>query len=273
MRKILQHLPETVNFIRQQYKKRIDTAIILGTGLNEVASSIDPELIIPYEKIPHFQVSTAPSHKGRMIFGKMAGKRIAIMQGRLHCYEGYTPLETTYPIFTLKKIGVQNLIITNAAGSLNKNLQKGDLVIITDHINLTGQNPLIGLNDNNLGPRFPSMHDAYHKQYVKIAKKIAQNNNIPPKTGVYAGLIGPNLETSAECKMLKTIGADMVGLSTVHEVIVGVYLQMKIMAISIITNLSNLFHKDRHLQNEIEIIAHNSQDRLRVLLENFLKSL
>ncbi|MEA3476439.1 MAG: purine-nucleoside phosphorylase [Candidatus Cloacimonadota bacterium] len=273
MRKTLQHLPETVNFIRQQYKKKIDTAIILGTGLNEIASSVEPELIIPYEKIPHFQVSTSPSHKGRMIFGKMAGKRIAIMQGRLHCYEGYTPLETTFPIFTLKKIGVQNLIITNAAGSLNKNLQKGDLVIITDHINLTGKNPLIGENDINLGPRFPSMHDPYHKRFVEIAKNIALDNNIPAKTGVYAGLIGPNLETTAECKMLKLIGADMVGLSTVHEVIVGIYLQMKIMAISIITNLSNLLHKDRHLQNEIEKIAHNSQDRLRVLLENFLKSL
>lgn len=273
MKKILKHLPETVDFIKKQYPKTVDTAIILGTGLNEIASAINEELVIPYDKIPHFQTSTAPSHKGRLIFGKMAGKQIMIMQGRLHCYEGYSPLEVTYPIFTLKKLGVQNLIITNAAGSLNKDLQMGDLVIITDHINLTGENPLIGENDINLGPRFPSMHDPYHKQFVEIAKNIALDNNIPVKTGVYSGLTGPNLETPAECKMLKIIGADMVGLSTVHEVIVGIYLQMKILAISIITNLTNLFHTDKHLQNEIEKIAKSSQDMLKILLENFLQQL
>ncbi|MCK4339603.1 MAG: purine-nucleoside phosphorylase [Candidatus Cloacimonetes bacterium] len=273
MIKILKYLPDTVDFIKKQYPKTVDTAIILGTGLNEIASSIDTELIIPYDIIPHFQTSTAPSHKGQLIFGKMAGKQIAIMQGRLHCYEGYSPIEVTYPIFTLKKLGVQNLIITNAAGSLNEDLQMGDLVIITDHINLTGKNPLIGENDTSLGPRCPSMHDPYHKQFIEIAKKIVKDNNIPAKTGVYAGLIGPNLETAAECKMLRIIGADMVGLSTVHEVIVGIYLQMKILAISIITNLSNLFHTDIHLQNNIEKIAKSSQDMLKILLENFIQQI
>jgi len=273
MKKILRHLQETISYIQHKYPKAVETALILGTGLNDIASSLNKELEIPYEEIPYFHPSTAPSHKGKLLFGTIAGKRVAVMQGRLHCYEGYAPLEVAYPVFVLKKIGVHNLIVTNASGSLNKNLQPGDIVLIADHINLTGRNPLVGKNDERLGPRFPSMHDAYNKKLIKLAEDVAQKNNIPIKTGVYAGLLGPNLETAAECKMLKIIGADMVGLSTIYEVIAGVYLQMEVLGVSIITNLSNLFHKDRHLQNEIEKTAHNSQDRLRVLLENFLKSL
>ena len=273
MKKLRNYLPETVEFLKKQYPKTVDTAIVLGTGLNEIATSCDEELILSYNKIPHFQTSTAPTHKGRLIFGKIAGKPVVIMQGRLHCYEGYSPREVTYPIFALTKLGVKNLIITNAAGSLNEDFQMGDLVIITDHINLTGKNPLIGVDDSSLGTRFPSMHNAYYKKFVETAKDITKDINIPAKTGVYAGLIGPNLETPAECKMLRIIGADMVGLSTVHEVIVGVYLQMKVLAISIITNLSNLFHTDIHLQKDIEKIAKNSQKMLKILLENFLQEL
>ncbi|MBC8526965.1 MAG: purine-nucleoside phosphorylase [Candidatus Cloacimonetes bacterium] len=273
MKKILKYLPDTVNFIKSQYTRTVDTAIILGTGLNEIASSIDTELVVPYNKIPNFKPSTAPSHKGQLIFGTMAGRGIVLMQGRLHCYEGYSPLEVAYPIFALKEIGVKNLIITNASGSLNQNFQLGDIILITDHINLTGMNPLRGQNEPMLGPKFPSMHDAYHKRFIEIMKNIAQENNIPIRTGIYAGFLGPNLETPAECKMLKIIGADMVGLSTVHEVIVGVYLQMKILGISTITNISNLYHSRVHTQSEIEKTAFKAQDKIKILLQNFVKQL
>jgi purine-nucleoside phosphorylase len=273
MKKILRHLPETVSYIHQKYPKTVETALILGTGLNDIPSSLDKELEIPYKEIPYFRPSTAPSHKGKLLFATMVGKRIAIMQGRLHCYEGYSPLEVTYPLFALRKIGVQNLIITNAAGSLNKDFQLGDIVIITNHINLTGTNPLIGENDENLGPRYPSMHEPYHKRFIELIRNVAQKNKVIVKSGIYAGLLGPNLETAAECKMLRILGADMVGLSTVPEVIIGVYLQMKILGISIIANLSNLFHTQLHSQSKIERIAHNSQDKLKILIEGFLRNL
>ncbi|MBC8313279.1 MAG: purine-nucleoside phosphorylase [Candidatus Cloacimonetes bacterium] len=273
MKKNLQYLPETVEFIKQNFPNDVNTAIILGTGLNEIAKNLQIEAEIPYQKIPHFRTSTAPSHRGRLLFGKMAGKNILIMQGRLHCYEGYSSLEVTYPLFALKKIGVKNLIITNAAGSLNENFNVGDLVLISDHINLTGKNPLIGENDEKFGLRFPSMNDAYHKNFIKIAKKVAKENSLDIKVGIYAGLLGPNMETRAECKMLKTVGADMIGLSTVHEVIVAVYLQMKILGISTITNMSNLFHSQIHSQKEIEKAAKSAQNKLIIFLNNFLKNL
>ena len=273
MKKISRLVFESVEFIRSSYKKRPKIALILGTGLNELIQIMDIELEIPYHEIPHFKTSTAPSHQGKLLFGTFHNKNIVIMQGRLHCYEGYTALETTYPVFVLKELGVKTLIVTNAVGSLNENLNVGDLVVMNDHINLTGMNPLVGENDPNFGPRFPSMHDAYHKKYLQIIKKVYIDNDIPFKEGVYIGLLGPSLETTAECRMLKAIGGDMVGMSTVHEVIVGVYLGLKILGISTITNLSNLFHSDTHAQTSIEEVAKKAQAKLKVLLQNFLKEI
>lgn len=273
MKKISELVSESVEFIRSRYQAQLEIALILGTGLNELIHIIDIELEIPYHDIPHFKTSTAPSHQGKLLFGTFNNKNIVIMQGRLHCYEGYTALETTYPIFVLKELGIKTLIVTNAVGSLNENFDVGDLVVMKDHVNLTGMNPLVGENDPGLGPRFPSMHDAYYKKYLQIIKKIYIDNGIPFKEGVYIGLLGPSLETTAECQMLKTIGGDMVGMSTVHEVIVGVYLGLKILGISTITNLSNLFHSDTHAQTSIEEVAKKAQAKLKVLLQNFLKEI
>ena len=273
MKKINSLIAESVNFIRKRYKIQADVGIILGTGLNELINIIDIHLEIPYHEIPHFKNSTAPSHHGKMLFGTFNNKNIIIMQGRLHCYEGYSALQTTYPIFIMKELGIKTLIVTNAVGSLDEDLQIGDIVVIKDHINLTGTNPLVGENDSDFGPRFPSMHDAYYKEYRQIAQKICVDSDIFFKEGVYIGLLGPSLETTAECRMLKTIGGDMVGLSTVHEVIVGVYLGLKILGISTITNLSNLFHSDTHAQSNIEEVAKKAQAKLKVLIQNFLKEI
>jgi len=273
MKKISPLISESVNYIRNRYKAIAEIGIILGTGLNELTSIIDIHLEIPYHEIPHFKTSTAPSHHGKMLFGSFGNKNIIIMQGRLHCYEGYSALETTYPVFVMKELGIKTLILTNAVGSVNENLQVGDIVVIKDHINLSGINPLVGENDPSIGPRFPSMHNAYHKQYRQIVQKMCIENEIPFKEGIYVGLLGPSLETTAECQMLKTIGGDMVGMSTVHEVIVGVYLGLKILGLSTITNLSNLFHSDTHAQTTIEKVAKKAQIKLKVLIQNFLKEI
>ncbi len=273
MKKISPLIAESVAFIRERYKTRADVGIILGTGLNELINIMDIHLEIPYHEIPHFKTSTAPSHHGKMLFGTFDEKNIIIMQGRLHCYEGYSALETTYPLFVMKELGIKTLILTNAVGSLDENLQIGDIIVIKDHINLSGTNPLVGENESGLGPRFPSMHDAYHKEYRQIMQKICVKKDIFFKEGVYVGLLGPSLETPAECHMLKTIGGDMVGLSTVHEVIVGVYLGLKILGISTITNLSNLFHSETHAQSNIEEVAKKAQAKLKVLIQNFLKQI
>ncbi len=270
MKKISKHIRESVAYIRQKYDKTPEVGIILGTGLNELTHIMEIELEIPYRDIPYFKVSTAPSHHGKMLFGHFKGIEIIIMQGRLHCYEGYTALETTYPIFVMKELGIKTLIVTNAVGSLRRDFAVGDLIAMKDHINLTGMNPLVGENDKDLGVRFPSLQDAYSKEYREILRKAYINNKMEYKEGIYAGLLGPSLETPSECKMLEIIGADMVGMSTVHEVIVGIYLGLKILGISTITNLSNLFHNDSHVQDEIEEVARGAQKRLKGLIQQFL---
>lgn len=270
MKKISKQVSESVASIRERYDKVPEVGIILGTGLNELTHIIEIDLEIPYHDIPHFKISTAPSHHGKMLFGHYNDMDIIIMQGRLHCYEGYTAQETTYPVFVMKELGIKTLIVTNAVGSLRRDFAVGDLITIKDHINLTGMNPLIGENDAHFGIRFPSMQDAYSKKYREILKKAYIEQDLEFKEGIYAGLLGPSLETPAECKMLKTLGADMVGMSTVHEVIVGVYLGLKILGISTITNLSNLFHNDIHVQDDIEQVAKGAQKRLKGLIQQFL---
>ncbi|MEA2104014.1 MAG: purine-nucleoside phosphorylase [Candidatus Cloacimonadota bacterium] len=266
-------LNQSVKFISEEFPAKIDTAIILGTGLNKTLSSLSPETEILYKDIPHLKTPTAPSHKGTLIIAKHKNQNVAIMRGRLHCYEGYSAQDVTYPIYLLKELGAKNLIITNAAGSLNKNFQPGSLILIQDHINLTGKNPLIGPNDARLGTRFPSMHNAYNKKYIEIIKLIAKEQKIQISEGIYAGLIGPNLETKAECRMLQRMGADMVGMSTVLEVIAGVYLNLKILGISSITNMSNLFHSNTHKQSDIEHYAKKSQENLNNLISEFLNQI
>jgi len=231
-------ITESVEFINQKSKVKPKIAIILGTGLGELAEDIQEKEIIPYSEIPNFPVSTVQSHSGNLVLGKLGNKEVVAMQGRFHYYEGYSLKEVTFPVRVMKKLGANTIIISNAAGGMNRFFKRGDLMLITDHINLFGDNPLIGPNDEELGPRFPDMSEAYNQKLIELAKKVALKEKIRLQEGVYAGLTGPTLETSAEYRFLISIGADAVGMSTVPEVIVANHMGMKVLGISCITDLA-----------------------------------
>ncbi len=215
-----------------------DVGIILGSGLGDYVDSIDKTLEIPYEDIPELPVSTVPGHKGCFVLGKRANKNLMIMQGRIHLYEGYTMKKITLPLRIMIKKGIRALIITNAAGGINRGFKPGDLMVITDHINLMGDNPLIGPNLESFGPRFPDMTEAYDKELINTALAVGRKLGIDIKKGVYAGLKGPSYETPAEIEMLRRMGADAVGMSTIPEVIVARHSGIKTLAISCISNMA-----------------------------------
>jgi purine-nucleoside phosphorylase len=229
---------ESVEFINQKSKIKPKIAIILGTGLGRLAEDIEEKENIPYSEIPNFPVSTVQSHSGNLVLGKLGNKEVVAMQGRFHYYEGYSLKEVTFPVRVMKKLGADIIIISNAAGGMNRFFKRGDLMLITDHINLFGDNPLIGSNDEELGPRFPDMSEAYSQKIIELAKKVALKEKIRLQEGVYAGLTGPTLETPAEYRFLAKIGADAVGMSTVPEVIVANHMGMKVLGISCITDLA-----------------------------------
>ena len=213
--------------------------VVLGTGLHKLIDYVDVEQTIAYSDIPDFPVSTVEFHKGNLIYGSIAGKKVLLMQGRFHAYEGYTFQQVVFPIRVMKLLGVQHLFITNAAGGINLNYKQGDLVMIDDHINLQNGNPLTGKNDNELGDRFPDMSDPYDIHLKSLLLNKAQSLNINLQKGVYAAVNGPNLETKAEYRYLKIIGADMVGMSTVPEVIAAAQMKLAVAAISVITDECN----------------------------------
>ena len=229
---------ESVEFINQKSKIKPKIAIILGTGLGRLAEDIEEKEIIPYSEIPNFPISTVQSHSGNLVLGKLGNKEVVAMQGRFHYYEGYSLKEVTFPVRVMKSLGADTIIISNAAGGMNRSFKRGDLMVITDHINLFGDNPLIGPNDEELGPRFPDMSEAYSKKLIELAKKVALKEKIRLQEGIYAGLTGPTLETPAEYRFLVKIGADAVGMSTVPEVIVANHMGMKVLGISCITDLA-----------------------------------
>jgi purine-nucleoside phosphorylase len=229
---------KSVEFINKKSKIKPEIAIILGTGLGRLAEDIEEKEIIPYSEIPNFPVSTVQSHRGNLVLGKLGKKEVVAMQGRFHYYEGYSLKEVTFPVRVMKKLGADIIIISNAAGGMNRFFRRGDLMLITDHINLFGDNPLIGPNDEELGPRFPDMSEAYSQKFIELVKKVAFKEKIRLQEGVYAGLTGPTLETSAEYRFLISIGADAVGMSTVPEVIVANHMGMKVLGISCITDLA-----------------------------------
>ncbi|MBA7499544.1 Purine nucleoside phosphorylase 1 [subsurface metagenome] len=231
-------ITESVEFISQKSKVKPKIAIILGTGLGELAEDIQEKEIIPYSEIPNFPISTVQSHSGNLVLGKLGNKEVVAMQGRFHYYEGYSLKEVTFPVRVMKKLGADIIIISNAAGGMNRFFKRGDLMLITDHINLFGANPLIGPNDEELGPRFPDMSEAYNQKLIELAKKVALKEKIRLQEGIYAGLTGPTLETPAEYRFLIKIGADAVGMSTVPEVIVANHMGMKVLGISCITDLA-----------------------------------
>lgn len=218
-------------------KSAPEFGIILGTGLGGLAQAIKTEQKIPYEKIPHFAKSTVASHKGDLILGTLEGRRVVAMEGRFHAYEGYSMDQITFPVRVMRALGAKALIVSNACGGLNPSYGKGDLMLIDDHINLMGLNPLVGPNDESLGPRFPDMCRPYDFEFLKLAEAIGLEEKISTRRGVYVALTGPCLETRAEYKFLRTIGADVVGMSTVPEVIVGVHAGFRILGVSIVTDI------------------------------------
>lgn len=270
---LLDKLDEAVAFIKENYKTQAKTAIILGTGLSDFADALQNPTFIPYEEIPHFPSSTVISHTGRLVFGSLNGVEIIIMQGRFHYYEGYAMQDLTLPIRVLHKLGVTRLLITNISGGLNERFELGDLVLVTDHINLQPDNPLRGLNDERYGPRFPVMLDAYDKEFISSAHGIAESNQIDLHEGVYVSLAGPSLETRAEYKYLKHIGGDLVGMSTVPEVIVARQLEMRVCVISCVSNIASDPDTIEHADvGELIQVAKDAGPKLKIILEGIVSS-
>jgi purine-nucleoside phosphorylase len=231
-------LEEAASMVAFGIDTRPKVAIVLGSGLGLLAGEVEDPTSIPYSQIPHFPVSTAPGHAGRLILGKFEGQPVAMMAGRVHLYEGYTAAQVVFPIRLLRLLGVESLIVTNAAGGVNPRFSSGALMLITDHINLTGLNPLIGPNDDRFGTRFPDMTEAYAPELRALAERAAARTGVSLKQGVYLGLLGPTYETPAEVRMVRILGGDAVGMSTVLEVIAANHMGMRVLGISCITNMA-----------------------------------
>jgi purine-nucleoside phosphorylase len=238
MRKFYEEAGEAARFIADRVKVRPQIAVILGTGLGGLAEAMEVSCALPYEQIPHYPVSTVASHEGRLLCGMWAGKSILAMQGRFHLYEGYAAREISFPLRVLAGLGVKRLIISNAAGGLNPHFQPADLMLITDHINLTGRNPLIGPNVDEWGVRFPDMTEPYSRRLQALALDAALEEKLTLQRGVYVGVSGPSMETAAETRFLRIIGADAVGMSTVMEVITAVHAGLEVLGLSVITNVN-----------------------------------
>lgn len=231
-------IKEAVHALNERTDRIPDVGLILGSGLGVLAEVVEPSTVVPYGDIPHFPVSTVEGHAGRLVIGSLSGKRVIAMQGRFHYYEGYSQQDVTFPVYVMSALGVKTLFVTNAAGGMNPQFSPGDLMIIRDHLNLTGDNPLIGPNDDELGPRFPDMSQAYAPFLRQLAERTAEEIGIHVQSGVYAGISGPSFMTPEELIMLRKLGADAVGMSTVPEVIVANYLGMDVLGITCITDMA-----------------------------------
>lgn len=236
MSELTQKINETLKVIREKVSGTYEVGIILGTGLGGLVKEIKIETEIEYGDLPHFPLSTVESHHGKLIFGSINGKKVVAMQGRFHYYEGYSMQQITYPVRVMKFLGVKTLLVSNACGGMNPLFKRGDIMLMTDHINLLGDNPLIGKNEDELGPRFPDMSEPYSHELISLAEKIALENKIKVQKGVYVAVPGPNLETKAEYRFLRQTGADVVGMSTIPEDIVANHMGMRVLGFSIITD-------------------------------------
>ena len=270
---ILQQIEETVKAIRRVYSETPKAGIVLGSGLGNLTSEIVVEAVISYSDIPHFPVSTVEGHQGKLIFGRISGKRVVILSGRFHYYEGYTPAQVVYPIRVLKFLGVETLLLSNAAGGMNKAFRVGDLMIIHDHISLFVVNPLLGKNESSLGPRFPDMSEPYSKVLIERAKEIAASLKIPVHEGVYAGVTGPTFETRAEYKLLHIAGGDAVGMSTVQEVIAARHLGLAVFAMSVITDLGIRDEDNIITHEEVLQAAAAAEPKLTALFKGIIENL
>lgn len=263
-------LQETYDFVSQHIPQPPDTGIVLGTGLGQLTQQIDIEYSISYADIPHFPVSTVETHDGKLIYGTLGTKKVLVMQGRFHHYEGYSMQQITYPIRLMHLMGIRTLYISNVAGGINTSYEKGDLVLIEDHINLQTSNPLTGPNLDEFGPRFPDMSDPYDNEMMHAAWQIAREEGFRIHKGVYVAVPGPNLETRAEYRFLRKIGGDLVGMSTVPEVIVAKHQGMKVFATSIITDLGDPDNLEPVTVADIIRIANEAEPKLTQLFYRML---
>ena len=271
---MLEEIKKTAAFVRTRTEDFApEVGIILGTGLGDFADKIDARFIIEYKDVPGFPVSTVEGHKGRMIFGEIEGRRVVAMQGRFHYYEGFTMRQVTYPMYVLKRLGVQTLLLTNACGGIDRTLQPGDLMLLTDHINMLGANSLIGENDERFGPRFPDMTEVYSLRLRDLAKAAARELDIPCKEGVYAIFPGPCYETAAEIRAYRALGADAIGMSTVPEAIAANYLGLEVLGIACITNMATGIAEKKHSHQEVLAAANRSSHHLRQLVESVIARL
>lgn len=273
MSELKRKVEETINYIREHTSLNPQVGIVLGTGLGELVKEIDTEVILSYENIPHFPVSTVEFHEGKLIFGRISNHPVMAMQGRFHYYEGYTMQQITFPIRVMKLLGINTLVISNACGGMNPLYRKGDLMIMDDHINLLGDNPLIGMNDEEFGPRFPDMSEPYTRRLIDIAEGIALQEKIKVQKGVYVAVPGPNLETRAEYRFLRNIGADVVGMSTVPEVVVARHMDMEVFGVSVITD--ECFPDALQPADIADIIrtANGAQPKLTLLMKRLIEKL
>lgn len=270
---LLTQINEAAEYIRSKHYVKPDAGIILGTGLGGLVKDIHITTTISYKDIPHFPVSTVESHEGKLIMGKLGGKEVVVMQGRFHYYEGYSMQQITFPVRVMKALGIEKLFISNAAGGLDPAQQVSELMIINDHINLLPEHPLRGKNEDSLGPRFPDMSNAYDAEFIERAKKIAGDNKIRIHEGVYASVQGPTLETKAEYKYLRIIGADAVGMSTVPECIVAHHAGMRVFAVSVITDLGvEGLIKETSIEDVIKA-ASLAEPNLFVIMKELIASL
>ena len=264
---------ETAEFLRSRIAALPQIGLVTGTGLGQSAEVLNIPESFEYKHIPHFPTSTVESHPGRLLFGDMDGKQIIAMQGRFHLYEGYSPIEVAFPIRVMRELGVKILILTNAAGGLNPKYNAGDIMIIEDHINLTGSNPLIGSNEDRWGIRFPDMVNAYDQRLSALAEKAGKDAGIHLQKGIYAGLKGPSLETPAEIRFLRTIGADAVAFSTIQEVITAVHAGMKVLSLSTITNVHDPDTPVPATFEQIVDVAEQASPRLEMIIRNVVEKI
>jgi purine-nucleoside phosphorylase len=268
-----EQIKNTATYIQSKISFQPEIGIILGTGLGGLVNEINIKHIIKYEDIPDFPVSTVEGHSGKLIFGELGGKKVVAMQGRFHYYEGYTMQQVTYPVRVMKLLGIQKLFVSNASGGVNPKFEIGDLMIINDHINFFPSNPLIGKNLPEFGPRFPDMSDAYNKEIIEKAKKVAAEHNIKVQEGVYLGLSGPTFETPAEYRMVKILGADAVGMSTVPEVIVARHMGIPCFAISIITDLGVEGKIVQVTHEEVQHVAALAEKKMTLIMKELMKEI
>ena len=269
----IEQVKEAADFLRCHIAQTPKIGIITGTGLGDSIPFLHEAKFFKYKEIPNFPESTVQSHDGRCVIGTSEGSQVIAMQGRLHLYEGYSSRQVTFPVRVMQELGVETLIVTNAAGGLNMKFKAGDIMAVTDHINLTGENPLIGQNEDSWGVRFPDMVFIYDKSLIELAGKSAESLNMVLQKGVYAGLKGPSLETPAETRFLKYIGADAIGFSTILEVIAGVHAKMKILALSTITNINDPDHPAAYTVEEIIDVAQKAAPKLSLMIEKIIRNL